>query len=85
MRRCVGDYVALAERLGQSAETTVVEERVPLFYRPQDGGTVDFAAISQERVQILDLKYGKGVIVEAEENKQLAIYAKSLIDQYRHL
>jgi hypothetical protein len=80
MRECVGKYVELAQRIGKDAELTLVEERVPLFYRPEDGGTVDYAAITSERVQILDLKYGKGVIVEAKENLQLAIYAKSLIE-----
>ena len=83
MRQCVGDYVAFAERIGKDADQVLVEERVPLFYRPEDGGTVDYAAITSERVQILDLKYGKGVIVEARENLQGAIYAKSLIESQR--
>ena len=83
MRDCVGAYVDLATRIGAKAEKVLVEERVPLFYRPEDGGTVDHAAISSDRVQITDLKYGKGVIVEAVDNPQLAIYAMSLIEHYK--
>ena len=56
-----------------------VERRVPLFYETADYGTVDAALVNDERVFIGDLKYGAGVSVEAEENKQLAIYAESLL------
>lgn len=56
-----------------------VEQRVPLFYLPEQFGTVDAAVISMEHIFIGDLKYGVGVSVEAEKNKQLAIYAESLI------
>lgn len=56
-----------------------VEQRVPLFYLPEQSGTVDAAVISIEHIFIGDLKYGVGVSVSAEKNKQLAIYAESLI------
>lgn len=57
-----------------------VEAKVPLFYRPEDTGTVDFAYITEDAIFIIDLKYGAGVAVDAEENDQLAIYARSLVD-----
>lgn len=82
MRPHVADYVDLAERLTTKKDKVFVESRVPLFYKPEDAGTVDFALVSDERVYILDLKYGQGVIVDAKENMQLATYALSLI---RHL
>lgn len=55
------------------------ENTVPLYYRPQDQGTVDFAVASKLLIHGVDLKYGAGVKVEAVENDQLAIYMLSLI------
>lgn len=56
-----------------------VEERVPLFYRPTDKGTCDFAHVTEERIVIRDYKHGAGVLVRAEGNEQLAIYALSFV------
>ena len=56
-----------------------VEEKAPLWYSPDDNGTVDFAAVGNNHVFIRDLKHGAGVFVKVEGNKQLAIYAKSLV------
>lgn len=56
----------------------LIEERVPLFYRPQDEGTVDFAIVTNEKLIIVDYKHGQGVEVEAEQNDQCMIYAASL-------
>ncbi len=79
MQPHVGAYVEFAERVTTDKDRVYVEEKVPLFYKPEDTGTVDYALVSDERVYILDLKYGAGVIVEAKENMQLATYALSLI------
>ena len=38
------------------------------------GGTIDFIGMNEKTLLIRDLKYGKGVIVSAEENPQLMIY-----------
>jgi hypothetical protein len=58
------------------------EQQVPYFYNPDKTGTLDYAVVSAERVDILDLKYGVGVYVAAEDNDQLAIYALSLMKQF---
>tara|TARA_R110002020_G_scaffold472424_1_gene700411 strand:+ start:7991 stop:9274 length:1284 start_codon:yes stop_codon:yes gene_type:complete len=81
----VAAYVELAERLKTDKDSQFVEAKVPLFYKPEDTGTVDYALLSDERVYVLDLKYGQGVIVEAQGNPQLAIYAMSLIKDYETL
>jgi hypothetical protein len=74
------DYTRLCQTLANRWEGQVlVETKVPLFYFPQDTGTVDHAIISPEMICVTDLKYGIGVPVEAEHNEQLAIYAYSLI------
>jgi len=64
-------------------ETVVVfnEERVPLFYRPMDHGTVDHAVVAPSFIHVSDLKYGAGVKVDAEDNDQAQIYAISLIQE----
>lgn len=38
-------------------------------------GTADFIGVTDEFIHVIDLKYGKGVEVEAEHNKQLRTYA----------
>jgi hypothetical protein len=71
----VSDCLAVTRTPGD----TYIEERVPLWYKPEDGGTVDFAHVSDDRVTIRDLKWGMGEFVNHEENLQLAIYAMSLV------
>lgn len=68
--------------IATSRQGTVFNEAtVPLFYRPEDVGTLDFGAMHDGRIDFVDLKYGVGVKVEAEDNDQLAIYFLSLIKQ----
>lgn len=57
------------------------ERRVPLFYLPNEFGRVDVSIVAPNRITIIDLKYGVGVPVYAENNKQLAIYAESTIEE----
>jgi hypothetical protein len=76
----VAFYVDHCLPFAAQASFTLVEEKVPLFYSPEDTGTVDFAAVSLNRIVIRDLKYGAGVMVDASHNEQLAIYALSLIN-----
>jgi len=84
MRECVGGYVELAQRLKTPEDFFVgTEYKAPIFYLPEDMGTLDRVLVSEKRLQVLDLKYGRGVIVEAKQNKQLAIYARSVIEDLR--
>lgn len=55
---------------------------MPLFYQPDEVGTVDFWSYNKKTrtLKIIDLKYGAGVRVESVGNPQLAIYAKSTAD-----
>ncbi len=63
-------------------DKVLIERRVPLFYMNTQHGTVDCALIGENRIVIVDLKYGAGLGVYAEYNKQLAIYAESLISGF---
>lgn len=58
-----------------------VEESVDRFYQPGRPAIVDFYAITSRKVTIVDLKYGQGVAVNAVHNKQLAIYARGVIQK----
>lgn len=61
-----------------------VELSVPLFYLPEDNGHVDYLLMLPEHntIHVVDYKYGKGVKVFAEENKQMSIYARSALEEY---
>ena len=59
--------------------TEVIESKVPLFYHPEDTGTVDFMLISDHGVFIADYTNGVGEPVDAENNPQMAMYAMSAV------
>jgi len=63
---------------------TFVELAVPLFYRPQDVGHVDYLLFQHtlNRVDVVDYKYGAGVKVHADHNKQMSVYGRSAIEEY---
>jgi hypothetical protein len=60
-----------------------VESQVPLFYNNQRRGLIDACVVlgDSSHIYIGDLKYGAGVSVWAELNKQLTIYGWSTIQQ----
>lgn len=52
---------------------------------PGGFGTLDAGGISKDLIILDDLKFGKGIVVEAERNKQLMIYALGFWQNYaRH-
>lgn len=57
------------------------ELKVSLWYMPNRSGYVDAASRTLDYIRITDLKYGQGVAVSAEENEQMAIYARSWVEQ----
>lgn len=54
-------------------------------YVPEGFGTGDVVIISDGEIHIIDLKYGKGVEVFAEENPQLRLYGLGAISAYEML
>lgn len=72
-------YIDFVQAKVGKGDRLLVERRTSLFYLPSQHGTVDAAIVSDKGVYIADLKYGAGVGVYAKDNKQLAIYAESLI------
>lgn len=63
----------------------IVEHRVDLGrWMPGQFGTLDTAIIDRERrlLTVNDLKYGAGVPVDAEGNRQLRIYGLGVVDNF---
>lgn len=60
-----GDYAEL-----------MIEQRVDFSrWVPEGFGTSDAIIISDDTIEVIDLKYGKGVRVDAEGNSQMRLYA----------
>ncbi|WP_126244363.1 DUF2800 domain-containing protein [Chitinophaga rhizosphaerae] len=51
-------------------------------YVPEGFGTGDVTIIGDGRMRNIDLKYGKGVLVSAERNEQMMLYALGAIRKY---
>lgn len=70
------------EQLNEDPATQLLtEQRVDLSAWVSGGfGTSDVVIIRKGRLHIIDLKYGKGVPVFAEENPQLRLYALGSLD-----
>ena len=80
------DYVIrqfnAAKRKTPSA-TLLIEEKVSLGeYIPEGFGTCDANAIADGTLEVTDLKYGKGVRIDAEANSQLRLYGLGALAAY---
>lgn len=88
MVRYVGRYVNEVEKAELSLSEhrlLYIEERVDFSpWVPEGFGTADCLILDPTTgaLIVMDLKYGKGVPVEAEDNLQLALYA---LGAYRHV
>lgn len=61
--------------------TIIVEQKVDLSRYIKEGfGTIDCCIVANHELHIFDLKYGKGVFVDAHKNKQMMIYALGALD-----
>jgi putative component of toxin-antitoxin plasmid stabilization module len=59
-----------------------VEQRVEFGrWIPNGFGTVDAVSVHEGVIRVVDLKYGKGVRVDAERNRQLMLYALGAYDE----
>lgn len=92
MDRCTDDYVDtvlsnyyLLKRSCPDARL-FVEQRLDMSkWIPQCFGTSDAVAVSDGGLVVMDLKYGKGVPVVAENNYQARIYALGAINEFGDL
>lgn len=92
MEACVQDYVDLVcerfmEAKARSSDAVVMlEERLDFSeWVPEGYGTGDVVLISDGLLEVIDLKYGKGVPVSAIGNSQMRLYALGAWSAYNYL
>ncbi len=89
MEKHTDDYVDFvcwafdeAAKISFDAEL-LVEMRLNLSrWIPGGFGTGDAVIVADDTAHIIDLKYGQGVLVHADENPQLMIYAAGMLDAF---
>lgn len=63
-------------RIAGKAYTVLIEQRLDYSqWVPEGFGTGDLVVVSEHCIWVRDLKYGKGVAVQSEENYQMMLYA----------
>jgi hypothetical protein len=82
MEECTDGYVAYVMELVAEARQkcsdpiVLIEQRLDFSDWVPDGfGTGDCVLVADGTLHIVDLKYGMGVLVDAEENPQMKLYA----------
>ena len=78
------DYIKREAISFSAIPYVAVEKRIDFSdYVPEGFGTADCILISGSTLHVIDLKYGKGVPVSAEENPQMLLYALGAYEAYR--
>jgi hypothetical protein len=80
----VNDYMKLVREYAQGGEL-LVEKRVGIGHLTGEegaGGTSDVIIIKGTEIIVIDLKYGMGVRVDANDNPQLMLYALGALNEY---
>lgn len=83
MDHCSDAYVSFVqEQMGDIPSPMVlVEQRLDLTrYVPEAFGTADCIIVGGDMLHVIDFKYGMGVLVEAEHNPQMMLYALGALD-----
>lgn len=90
MEDYVMQYVDIViEKINEATAASAGEAEVLIEQRldfsewvPEGFGTGDVVIIADNYIEIIDLKYGKGVPVSAENNSQARLYALGAINQF---
>ena len=92
MENCATDYTSyvtdlIAEAKNHCKDPVVLIEQRLDFSRFVEGGygTGDCLVIADGTLNVIDLKYGKGVEVEAEQNPQMMLYALGALELFDNL
>ena len=72
----VDNYVVYTRSQIGDGDTPLFEQRVDFSDWVPDGfGTADVVILSKHAIRVIDLKFGKGIPVSAQDNTQLRLYA----------
>ena len=89
MEECTDAYVDFVMEQYETAKQVcedpviLIEQRLDFScYVPDGFGTGGCLIISDDRLHIIDFKYGMGVLVEAEDNPQMKLYALGALAVY---
>lgn len=89
MEECTDAYVDFVMEQYEAAKqvckdpVVLIEQRLDFScYVPDGVGTGACLIISDDRLHIIDFKYGMGVLVEAENNPQMKLYALGALAVY---
>ena len=89
MEECTDAYVDFVMEQYETAKQVcedpviLIEQRLDFScYVPDGFGTGDCLIISDDRLHIIVFKYGMGVLVEAEDNPQMKLYALGALAVY---
>ena len=80
----VADYMKLVREYAEGGQL-LVEKRVGIGHLTGEegaGGTSDAIIIKGSEIIVMDLKYGMGVRVDADNNPQLMLYALGALNEY---
>lgn len=92
MEDCTDAYVDFVmEQVTKSKEVCkdpiiLIEQHLDFScYVPDGFGTGDCVIVSDDKLHIIDFKYGMGVLVEAEDNPQMKLYALGALELFDSL
>ena len=87
MEECTDEYVSFVMEQYEAAKAVcadpivLIEQHLDFScYVPDGFGTGDCIIIADDTLHIVDFKYGTGILVEAEENPQMMLYALGALE-----
>ena len=80
----VDNYVLYVRSQIGDGDTPLFEQRVDFSDWIPDGfGTADVVILSKSAIRVIDLKFGRGVPVHAQDNTQLRLYALGAYSKFK--
>jgi hypothetical protein len=80
----VDNYVLYVRSQIGEGDTPLFEQRVDFSDWVPDGfGTADVVILSKYSIRVIDLKFGKGIPVSAQDNTQLRLYALGAYSKFK--